>query len=64
MEDVWIYLPREAAMKVLLEKLEKEKNIKLNLQNPGMVVLIKRWARGIRRRARANNSRRLSGFFH
>jgi len=40
MEDVWIYLQNGATMKEVLEKLEREKSIKVNLQNSSMVVLI------------------------
>jgi len=40
MEDVWIYLQNGATMKEVLEKLEREKSIKVNLQNSSTVVLI------------------------
>jgi molybdopterin converting factor small subunit len=39
-EDAWIYLQNGATMKEVLEKLEREKSIKVNLQDPSMVVLI------------------------
>jgi molybdopterin converting factor small subunit len=39
-EDLWIHLQNGATMKEVLEKLESEKSIKVNLQNPSMVVLV------------------------
>jgi molybdopterin converting factor small subunit len=39
-EDLWIYLQNRATMKEVLEKLKSEKSIKVNLQNPSMVVLV------------------------
>ena len=39
-EDLWIYLQSGATMKELLDKLEKEKSIKVNLQDPSMVILV------------------------
>jgi molybdopterin converting factor small subunit len=39
-EDVWIHLQNGAKIKEVLEKLEREKSIKLNLQNSSMVVLV------------------------
>jgi molybdopterin converting factor small subunit len=40
MEDLWIYLQNEATMKEVLEKLEREKSIKVNLQNSSTAVLV------------------------
>jgi molybdopterin converting factor small subunit len=39
-EDLWIHLQNGATMKELLEKLEREKSIKVNLQDPSMVILV------------------------
>ena len=39
-EDLWIYLENGAAMREVLEKLEREKSIKVNLQDSSMVVLV------------------------
>jgi len=39
-EDSWIYLQNGATMNEVLEKLESEKRIKVNLQDPSMVVLV------------------------
>jgi len=39
-EDLWINLENGATMKELLEKLEREKSIKVNLQDSSMVVLV------------------------
>ena len=39
-EDAWIYLQNGATMKEVLEKLEREKSIKINLQDSSMVVLV------------------------
>jgi molybdopterin converting factor small subunit len=39
-EDLWIYLQNGATMKEMLERLEREKSIKVNLQDSGMVVLV------------------------
>jgi molybdopterin converting factor small subunit len=39
-EDLWIFFQNGATMKELLEKLEREKNIKVNLQDSSMVVLV------------------------
>lgn len=39
-EDVWLYLQNGATMKEVLEKLEREKSIKVNLQDSSMVVLV------------------------
>jgi len=39
-EDLWINLQNGATIKELLEKLESEKSIKVNLQDPSMVVLV------------------------
>jgi len=39
-EDLWLFLQNGATMKEVLEKLEREKNIKVNLQDPSMVVLV------------------------
>ncbi len=39
-EDLWIYLQNGATMKEVLEKLEREKSIKVNLQDSSMVVLV------------------------
>jgi molybdopterin converting factor small subunit len=39
-EDLRIYLQNGATMKEVLEKLERDKNIKVNLQDPSMVVLV------------------------
>jgi molybdopterin converting factor small subunit len=39
-EDSWIYLQNGATMNEVLEKLEREKSIKVNLQDPSMVVLV------------------------
>jgi molybdopterin converting factor small subunit len=40
MEDEWIYLQNGATMKEVLEKLEREKSIKVNVQDSSMVVLV------------------------
>ena len=39
-EDVWLYLQNGVTMKELFEKLEREKSIKVNLQDSSMVVLV------------------------
>jgi molybdopterin converting factor small subunit len=39
-EDMWLYLQNGATMKEVLEKLEREKSIKVNLQDSSMVVLV------------------------
>jgi molybdopterin converting factor small subunit len=39
-EDLWISLQNGATMKEVLEKLEREKSIKVNLQDSSMVVLV------------------------
>jgi molybdopterin converting factor small subunit len=39
-EDAWIYLQNGATIKEVLEKLEREKSIKVNLQDSSMVVLV------------------------
>ena len=39
-EDAWIYLQNGATMKEVLEKLERDKSIKVNLQDSGMVILV------------------------
>jgi molybdopterin converting factor small subunit len=39
-EDLRIYLQKGATMKEVLEKLERDKNITVNLQDPGVVVLV------------------------
>jgi molybdopterin converting factor small subunit len=39
-EDSWIYLQNGATMNEVLEKLEREKSIKVNLQDSSMVVLV------------------------
>jgi molybdopterin converting factor small subunit len=39
-EDLWIYLKSEGTMKEVLEKLEREKSIKVDLQNSSTAVLV------------------------
>jgi molybdopterin converting factor small subunit len=39
-EDLWIYLQNGATMKKVLKKLEREKSIKVNLQDSSMVILV------------------------
>jgi len=39
-EDLWLFLQNGATMKEVLEKLEREKNIKVNPQDHSMVVLV------------------------
>lgn len=39
-EDLWLHLQNGATTKEVLEKLEREKGIKVNLQDSSMVVLV------------------------
>lgn len=39
-EDTWIDLQNGATVKEVLEKLETEKGIRVNLQTPGMAILV------------------------
>lgn len=38
--DMWLFLQSEATVEELLTKLEREKGIKLNLENTNIVVLL------------------------
>lgn len=40
MEDLWLFLQNNSTVKQVLAKLEKEKGIEIDLNNPGFAVLV------------------------